>query len=286
MNFVLPSVFGVSLFVVTIAAIGSRVLMNFSHRQLELFCRLRKRRELFGRILDLHDEVALAVEKLEALGLILLFSSGTLLWMEGLAKASTWMIVVWFCAVAICLFAITSWIPWAITQQCSAPFLLRTWWFWRIVYAVFWPLGLGMVFMNAVFRRLAGNPQRLEKDEEEDAFEDEIMTMVTAGEREGLLESDARDMIESVIELGDTDVSDIMTPRSRVDALDIRMNWPEILDIVIESGRTRLPVYENTLDTVAGVLYVKDLLPDLAREADEPERSLAELLREPWLIPA
>ncbi len=285
-DLVLPITFLASLLLVAIAAIGSRTLMNFSHRQLELYCRVLRRRELFGHILDLHDEVALAVEKLEALALILLISSGTLLWLEWLANASAWAIVAWLCIGTLFLFAITSWLPWAITRQCSAPVLLRTWWFWRIVYSVFWPFSLGMYFMDAMVRRLAGNPQRLEKEEEEEAFEDEIMTMVTAGEREGLLESDARDMIEGVMELGDADVSDIMTPRSRVDAIDISMSWPEILEIVVRSGRTRLPVYENTLDTVVGLLYVKDLLPDLARPEHEPERALAEIVREPWLIPA
>ena len=89
---VLLLVFVAGWLIVAISAIGSRTLMNFSHRQLEVFCRLRRRRELFGHILDLHDEVALAVEKLEALGLIVLISSGTLLWEKRPSETSTWVI--------------------------------------------------------------------------------------------------------------------------------------------------------------------------------------------------
>ena len=53
-----------------------------------------------------------------------------------------------------------------------------------------------------------------------------------------------------------------------------------------ETGRTRIPVYERTLDDIVGVLYVKDLLPGLANEPDQPRKPLRELLREPWLIPS
>ncbi|MCL4202660.1 MAG: hemolysin family protein [Pirellulaceae bacterium] len=280
-----PAAFLLGLLIVTVAAIGSRTMVDFSHRKLEVYSRAKRRREMFERILDSHDEVALAVEKLEGLGLILLIASGTVLWERWLQSTAPWVMCLWLVAGTLLLFAVTSWIPRAVARQCSAPFLLRTWWFWRRVHVIFWPLRWGPCLMDAVVRRLSGNPERSGKDEEEDAFEDEIMTMVTVGERDGLLESDARDMIEGVFDLPDTDVIEIMTPRSRVDAIDIRMSWPEILDIVVRSGRTRLPVYENSLDTLVGVLYVKDLLPDLARQAHEPERTLREMLRPAWLIP-
>jgi putative hemolysin len=284
-EWLVPAAFLFGLLIVTVASIGSRTMVDFSHRKLEVYSRAKRRREMFERILDAHDEVAFAVEKLEVLGLILVIASGTLLWEQWRQTTASWVLGLWVAAGTLLLFAVTSWIPRAVARQCSAPFLLRTWWFWRFVHGVFWPLRWGPHVMDAAVRRLSGNPVRLEKDEEEDAFEDEIMTMVTVGERDGLLESDARDMIEGVFDLPDTDVIEIMTPRSRVDAIDIRMTWPEILDIVVRSGRTRLPVYEHSLDTLVGVLYVKDLLPDFAPRASEPERTLREMLRQPWLIP-
>ena len=63
------------------------------------------------------------------------------------------------------------------------------------------------------------------------------------------------------------------------------MTWPEILQVVVRSGRTRLPVCEDSLDTLVGVLYVKDLLPDVARQAHQPAKTLRELVRPPWMIP-
>jgi CBS domain containing-hemolysin-like protein len=103
---------------------------------------------------------------------------------------------------------------------------------------------------------------------------------------EGLLEPEAREMIEGVIELGDDEVSDVMMPRSKVDAMDVDLSWPQVLDFVIGAGRTRVPVYEKQFDKIIGVLYVKDLLPELAKDPAEPRKPIRELLREPWTIPA
>ena len=96
--------------------------------------------------------------------------------------------------------------------------------------------------------------------------------------RDGLLEEDTREMIEGVIELGDVDVADVMTPRSDVDAIEVNSPWNDILSFVISVGRTRIPVYEKKIDTIVGVLYVKDLLPELRSE----ERRVGKECRSRW----
>jgi len=275
----------IGLLATIFASIGAKTLRHFPHRQLEDVCHLRKRPELFHQILDRHDDVALAAEKLQAIGIVVLCFCSLGLWFtfqdQGLLSGA----VVAFCVLLLILI-ITVWIPWAVVRHGAGAFLLKTWRIWWLVYQAFRPLTIGSAVAHWVFRRLAGQPEKMEKEEEEEAFEDEIMTMVTAGEREGLLEQDAREMIEGVIELGDADVSDIMTPRLKVDALDVNLSWPEVLSFVSETGRTRIPVYERALDNIVGVLYVKDLLPELANGSDRPCKPLRELLREAWLIPS
>jgi len=283
---ILSSLAFVALLATIVSSIGAKVLRHFSHRQLHVFCRLRKRRELFGQILDLHDDVALATEKLQIASLVVLSVCCVLLFDLVFRQPDVPTGIGIVVGSVVILLAATIWIPWAVVRHCSAPFLLRTWWLWRLVYRISWPLMIGARIVDGIFRRLAGHPDKLEKEEEEEAFEDEIMTMVTAGQREGLLEEDAREMIEGVIELGDADVSDIMTPRSKVDALDADLGWREVLRFVIDAGRTRFPVYERTLDNVIGVLYVKDLLPELAQRSSAPRKPLRALLRKPWLIPS
>jgi CBS domain containing-hemolysin-like protein len=92
-------------------------------------------------------------------------------------------------------------------------------------------------------------------------------------------------MIESVIELGDANVSRIMTPRTEIDMVQVNTPWEEVIESVIDSGHTRVPVYDKTRDDIVGILYSKDLLPELAKSSGEPARPLAELLRKPLFVP-
>jgi CBS domain containing-hemolysin-like protein len=158
------------------------------------------------------------------------------------------------------------------------------WFLWRLIERLLWPLTAGIVVFDTVVNRLAGKDD--EPEDEEEAFEDEIRTIVSAGLREGLLEEDAREMIEGVIELGDADVLDIMTPRSEINALDVDLSWPEVLRFVVEVGRTRIPVFEKTLDNIIGILYVKDLFPELNKNPQGLQMPLSQLVRKPWFIPA
>ncbi len=280
----------VGLVVTAMASIGAKVLRHFSHRQLHVYCRARRRRELFHEILEEHDDVAMSVEKVQMTvvvilgGCVALALSGELLDVE--SRGGPLTVAAVGLAILLVVFPVTVWVPWAVARHWSAPFLLRTWWLWKLVHRLFLPFSLGARLFDFLFHRLTGLPKKADKEQEEEDFEDEIMTMVNVGERDGLLDEDAKEMIEGVIELGDDDVADIMTPRREVDALEVDWDWPEIINYVNECGRTRLPVYERNLDTIVGVLYVKDLLPELVKEPGEPRRSLRELAREPWFLPS
>jgi len=92
-------------------------------------------------------------------------------------------------------------------------------------------------------------------------------------------------MIEGVIELGDAVVSHIMTPRTEMHMIQLNTAWDEAVESVIKSGHTRVPLYDKTRDDVVGMLYSKDLLPELAKCADEPRRPLSALLRKPLFVP-
>ncbi len=120
---------------------------------------------------------------------------------------------------------------------------------------------------------------------DEESIEEEIRTIVSEGHREGLLEEEAREMIEGVIELGDAVVSHIMTPRTEIHMVQLNTPWDEVVESIIDSGHTRVPVYDKTRDDIVGILYSKDLLPELAKASDEPRRPLPELLRKPLFVP-
>jgi putative hemolysin len=90
--------------------------------------------------------------------------------------------------------------------------------------------------------------------------EDELKSLVDAGQEEGVLEKGEREMIYSIFQLGDTLAREIMVPRIYITALDVSLPLPQALEALLASGHSRVPVYEETIDHIVGLLYAKDLL--------------------------
>jgi gliding motility-associated protein GldE len=80
--------------------------------------------------------------------------------------------------------------------------------------------------------------------------------------------SDDKGILEGIIKFGSTDVDQIMTPRIDVVAIDISEPFDKVVQMINQSGYSRMPVYEDTFDNIAGVLYIKDLLPYLQNNDD------------------
>jgi putative hemolysin len=114
-------------------------------------------------------------------------------------------------------------------------------------------------------------------------FEEELKSLADAGQEEGLLEQGERNMIYSVFELGDTLVREIMVPRIDVLALEVNTPLPEAVEALLASGHSRVPVYEEAIDHILGLLYAKDLLRLWRR--DSGLNSLRELLRPAYFVP-
>lgn len=113
--------------------------------------------------------------------------------------------------------------------------------------------------------------------------EDELKTLVDASQREGVLEQDEREMIFSIFRFGDTLAREIMIPRIDVLALSDTTPINEAIDTLLASGFSRVPVYDDTIDNIRGLLYVKDLLRAL-KEGNQ-EKKLEEILREAYFVP-
>lgn len=95
--------------------------------------------------------------------------------------------------------------------------------------------------------------------------------------------SDDKDMLEGILRFGDTTASEVMTTRMDVTDIDIKSDFETVMKTVIDSGYSRLPVYEDTLDNIRGILYARDLLPYIGAAAES--FSWQSLLREPYYVP-
>ncbi|MCA1592370.1 MAG: hemolysin family protein, partial [Acidobacteria bacterium] len=120
-------------------------------------------------------------------------------------------------------------------------------------------------------------------DEEEEDEAGDIQALIDVGEEEGILEGEEGEMIQSILEFGDTSVNEIMTPRTDIVALPLTATVRQARDTVIESKYSRLPVYREQIDNVEGLIYMRDLLGYWA-EGREDE-AIEPLLRPAYFVP-
>jgi CBS domain containing-hemolysin-like protein len=266
-------------------SIGIRVLRGFSRHDLRELCEAREVPDLFSSVLRSHDRVALGLDMLVALATAIFVVSATawswhrqghqlpINWLAAIGHAAGWGLVLILIRVAV---------PWTTSRLFSAHLLFYCWPVFHLFGYLSAPIVLLTQMADSLLHRIAGRDAPVI---DEETLEEEIRSIVSEGHREGLLEGEAREMIEGVIELADADVAEIMTPRTDMHVISIDLTWEELLEDVIAAGHTRIPVYESTRDEIIGILYSKDLLPELAKGPDEPRRPLRELLRKPLFVP-
>nr|WP_238530464.1 hemolysin family protein [Oscillochloris trichoides] len=130
----------------------------------------------------------------------------------------------------------------------------------RLLGQILWPLiALINLITAPLFRMISGHtsyPSPL-------VTEEELRLLVNVGEEEGLIEHDEREMIEGVIAFGNTLLREIMVPRVDIVALEVDTPLEKALDVVISGGHSRIPVYNETVNQIVGILYAKDLIPAL-----------------------
>lgn len=112
---------------------------------------------------------------------------------------------------------------------------------------------------------------------------EEIRAAADLGEQEGTVEPEEGEMLESVMELGERTVRDIMVPRVDIVALPEDATLEELLEVAVKSGYSRIPIYADSIDHVTGIVYVNDTLMHLAR--GQRDLKLADVARPPILAP-
>ena len=146
-----------------------------------------------------------------------------------------------------------------------------------------------MAFIADPFQRLFDRSRRKElaaevgEEEEEADDSSDLQALIDVGEAEGILEEEEGELIHSIIEFGDTRVSEVMTPRPDIVALPITASVREARDLILNSKYSRLPVYRDQIDNVEGLIYVRDLLQCWA-EGREDE-SIRPLVRLVYIVP-
>jgi putative hemolysin len=144
---------------------------------------------------------------------------------------------------------------------------------------VFRPLVWLLNTINQAITRALGVTE-IERDR---LSSEELMILVERGGQQGIIEAEEEQMIGAVLELGERRVHEVMVPRIDIVAIPVRATLDEIVDTLVREGHSRIPVYEETVDNIVGILYAKDLLPYL-KGADSPP-PIRKLLRTPLFVP-
>lgn len=118
--------------------------------------------------------------------------------------------------------------------------------------------------------------------EEEVVTEEEIKMMIDEGEEKGTIERGEKQLLNNVFEFNDIIVSEVMTPRTEMYAIDINSDINDTLDEIDEFKYSRIPVYEDNIDDIKGILFVKDILKPLK---DNKKVDIRKLIREPYFVP-
>lgn len=133
---------------------------------------------------------------------------------------------------------------------------------------------------NLVVKMMGGTS----KSHEDEITKEEIRLMINAGEERGIIRETETEMINSIFEFDDTVVKEVMTPRTDIAAININASLDEILDVIVEEHFSRIPVYEETIDNIVGVLYIKDLF-SMMKDGKELEITLKDIIRPAYFVP-
>lgn len=138
----------------------------------------------------------------------------------------------------------------------------------------------GLSIFDPIVRRISGAD--LHRDDEEEHLTDELLSVVEEHQLQVEIREDQKEMLEAVVEFSNTTVGEVMTPRTDATGIEYQATLEQIKSTIFDEGHSRFPVYRESLDDIAGVLYAKDLLHFVG--SDEPFE-MRKVLREPMMVP-
>jgi putative hemolysin len=227
---------------------------------------LREPNTFLSTILVVNNVAVIVASTLATILALTIFTS----WGEIISTIVISLIVLIFCEISPKTAAVQNPERWALAV---APAV-------HVTTVVLKPVVLSLRYITTGLVRLFGGPPRVKGPF---VTEEELRLLVDVGEEEGVLEEEEKEMIHNVFELGDTTAREVMVPR--IDMVTIEADEPveAALELIVQGGQSRIPVYSDSIDNIIGVLYAKDLLRVLASSHRPP--SVRSLVRPAYFVP-
>ena len=170
-------------------------------------------------------------------------------------------------------------LPRLIAAKSSVRFSLFLVRFLFVVMIILYPLVQFFNLLTVLLAKLVG----VKPASENGVTEEAIIDLVTAGQEDGVFHQEEKTMIHSVFDFTDTLVKDVMVPRPDIAAVEKNASYQELLDIIKAEMFSRIPVYDNSIDNILGVVHIKDLM--MAQPNGQEEFSLCNYLRQTIFVP-
>ena len=185
--------------------------------------------------------------------------------------------------IAVVIFSIFSLAtPHAWAKYAGEKILSRTYKLLMLSATMALPVLYVFGLYDRLIRRLAGVAKTTPEEQQEEKQE-EFLTDLEQHRIEGVVDKEEQEMIESVLELDETTADEIMTPRTDISAVEVNSDLQAILDTISIAGHTRVPVYEENIDKIIGLVYAKDLLTEIGKQP--ADFKLRKNLRDAYFVP-
>ncbi|MDB4921675.1 hemolysin family protein [Mucilaginibacter sp.] len=149
----------------------------------------------------------------------------------------------------------------------------------RFFFAVFKPIiWILNGFANMVLNLIGITPVQGEASHSSE----ELQYLLEQGKETGALDSNEHELIQNVFDFNERVVKNIMVPRTKISGVDVNTGHEELVQIIISEGYSRMPVYDDVIDKIIGIVHAKDILPLLARNQ---EVILKDIIRKPYFVP-
>ena len=145
--------------------------------------------------------------------------------------------------------------PYLLAKTYPERFSFQVAGFMTVLIRILNPIIIFLIFISNLMMRLFGWKLK----EKPNITEEELLSLVDVGHKEGVIDPEEKKLIQNVFQFGDSQVKDIMIPRTDILAIDIESTYDEIWGQFHTEQYSRMPVYENTLDNIVGILHVKDV---------------------------
>jgi putative hemolysin len=281
--------FGIVLVAVAVAALLSLLfstltysLRDFSRSRLETALERRNKLEYLEPTVDHTSDLIFvtAVGRLFS-NILILIGVLHLLNFTHYSLGTKYLLAVVITAVIHLFFSVA--IPHAISRHAAEPMIAVSIRFLHGLRLAMLPITKLMHGVDMLVSHAATKSSPQEQEEIEEAIENEILSAVEEGEKEGVVDEEERQMIESVIAFHDTQVGQIMTPRPEIFALEIGATLEQVKATIAESGHSRIPVYQGKIDQIVGILYARDMLKLLGEPADK--FNIRDFIRPAFFVP-